>query len=523
MQKRNPRSTSYDRGPEQQNAPVLTAKLNRIRAGGSPRVLDLFSGCGGFSLGFQTAACTISAAVELDPLAAASHAANFHESDPKHARPRDITATDPKDLAKELGLGKVASAFDILIGGPPCQAFTRVGRSKLREVHADHQAFRNDPRAGLYLHYLDFVEACLPLAVVLENVPDMLNYGGRNIADEMCEVLTDRGYVCGYTLLNAVHYGVPQYRDRVILIALHRAVGAAVQFPEPIRFAEPPGGYLSSRSVALKLINNRDLFDGPDFWHPPADADPGLPPAVTAIEALADFPIIDARAEMISGLLRRGARRMNQPLPSPPPAKLSAYATLMRSWPDFESNGTVLDHVIRFLPRDYKLFAELTPGDQYPQARAKAEAMFERALNEAQASGGAFDRDSPAWHELRVKYVPPYDPNKFPNKWRKMEADQPSRTLLAHLGKDSYTHIHYDSSQARTISVREAARLQSFPDGFLFAGAMNSVFRQIGNAIPPLLARAVAEVIVTPLTRVTRSIPKADATESAWPLLPPGR
>jgi DNA (cytosine-5)-methyltransferase 1 len=72
-----------------------------------------------------------------------------------------------------------------------------------------------------------------------------------------------------------------------------------------------------------------------------------------------------------------------------------------------------------------------------------------------------------------------------------MEADAPARTLMAHIGKDTYSHIHYDSSQARTISVREAARLQSFPDGFHFHGTMNPAFRQIGNAVPPLLAHAV--------------------------------
>ena len=94
--------------------------------------------------------------------------------------------------------------------------------------------------------------------------------------------------------------------------------------------------------------------------------------------------------------------------------------------------------------------------------------------------------------ELRAQIVPPYDAGKFPNKWRKMEPDAPARTLMAHLGKDSYSHIHYDSSQARTISVREAARLQSFPDGFRFCGSMNSGFRQIGNAVPPLLAYALA-------------------------------
>jgi DNA (cytosine-5)-methyltransferase 1 len=93
---------------------------------------------------------------------------------------------------------------------------------------------------------------------------------------------------------------------------------------------------------------------------------------------------------------------------------------------------------------------------------------------------------------LRSRIVPPYDPTKFPNKWRKLEPDSPSVTLTAHLSKDTYSHIHYDGAQARKISVREAARLQSFPDGFLFSGTMNSAFQQIGNAVPPLLALALA-------------------------------
>jgi DNA (cytosine-5)-methyltransferase 1 len=95
--------------------------------------------------------------------------------------------------------------------------------------------------------------------------------------------------------------------------------------------------------------------------------------------------------------------------------------------------------------------------------------------------------------------VPPYDVGKFPNRWWKLESDQPVRTLMAHIGKDTYSHIHWDSDQGRTISVREAARLQGFPDGFVFEGTMNPAFRQIGNAVPPLMAAAIAEVMLETL------------------------
>ena len=105
------------------------------------------------------------------------------------------------------------------------------------------------------------------------------------------------------------------------------------------------------------------------------------------------------------------------------------------------------------------------------------------------------------YKKLLASIVPPYDPGKFPNKWRKIEEDQPSRTLTAHIGKDTYSHIHYDSEQARVISVREAARLQSFPDGIEFTGPMNTAFRQIGNAVPPLMAYALAEHIKSTLAK----------------------
>ena len=127
--------------------------------------------------------------------------------------------------------------------------------------------------------------------------------------------------------------------------------------------------------------------------------------------------------------------------------------------------------------------------------------LFDREMKTPRLSeaGRAPGKGTAAWQKLWDQFVPPYDVGKFPNKWRKMEPDLPARTLMAHLGKDSYSHIHYDSAQQRTISVREAARLQSFPDGFIFRGTMNPAFRQIGNAVPPLLAKAVAERMLATL------------------------
>ena len=470
---------------------AIERKLATLCAGERPRVLDLFAGCGGLSLGFRAAGFDIAAAVENDQHAAKTHGKNFHGGAPDHSAPRDICSA-PEGLVGELGLGDVELAFDVIVGGPPCQAFARVGRPKLREIDDHPKAFLHDPRARLYLEWLHYVDACKPLAVLMENVPDALNHGGQNIAEETCEVLEDKGFVCGYTLLNAAYYGVPQMRERLFLIGYRREIANGVTFPEPSHWVELPPGYQGSRAVALKLLRGTDAPEVAFNYVTPPEARADLPPAITAMEAMGDLPPIDARVQVRNGKLRRGARRFDKPVAWDHRRKVSEYARTMRTWPEFEAPGELLDHVIRYLPRDYELFARMNPGDQYPQAWRHAQDMLEERLSALRQNGRDIRSGSEEHEAMRRECVPPYDVGKFPNKWRKMWPDAPARTLMAHLGKDSYSHIHYDSAQARTISVREAARLQSFPDGFVFCGTMNPAFRQIGNAVPPLMAMALA-------------------------------
>jgi DNA (cytosine-5)-methyltransferase 1 len=468
-------------------------KLARLASGEPLRVLDLFSGCGGISLGFQKAGCRIDAALEIDALAAATHELNFHRCESPdlavaHAVSRDITKIEPEQLTEELGLGPVANAFDVVVGGPPCQAYTRIGRAKLREIAEDPKAFKTDPRANLYLRYLDYVKATLPLAILVENVPDALNFGGHNVIEEMAEALSDVGYAARYTLINAAFYGVPQMRDRAFLIALRRELAVDVNFPKPTRHMQLPPGYRGSRSVALKNIV--DVKGG--LFIEPEQPSSELPAPVTCEEAIGDLPPITAHLE---GKLRRGARRLDE-LTRYPAAdhNLSDYAKLMRSWPGLESDAGVWDHVIRCLPRDAQTFREMPNGAEYPEAHATATAIWDRKVKATEARTrrklSAHERET-----LKRSIVPPYPLNSFPNRWWKLKPDFPSRTLMAHMGKDTYSHIHYDSKQARVISVREAARLQSFPDGFRFCGTMNPAFRQIGNAVPPLLSLRLAEAI----------------------------
>ena len=474
--------------------PDIAAKIGKLASDQSarPRVLDLFSGCGGLSLGFHAAECEVVAAMEIDELAARSHAINFCKGRPAeeiehHAKPRDITKIDPGELIEDFGLGTPSRAIDIIIGGPPCQAYARVGRAKLREIAAHPQAFKIDPRADLYLRYLHYIERLKPLALLMENVPDILNHGGHNIVHEMVEALDAMDYEARYSLINSAHHGVPQMRDRVFMVAFHRSIGASIRFPAATHRCELPPGYEGTRAVALKLI---DLFGGGGYVEPDTGG-PHLPRAITSAEAISDLPPITLHRE---GKLKRGARRFTELAPYRKNVRLSTYARGMRSWPGFGAGDGVYDHVLRYLPRDTIIFEAMQQGDEYPAAHQVANRLFEE-----EARRRRIRWDSAEWQRLHRAMVPPYDPSKFPNRWWKLRENSPARTLMAHIGKDTYSHIHYDSAQGRVITVREAARLQSFPDGFVFCGTMNPAFRQIGNAVPPIIAREMARAMMVSL------------------------
>lgn len=468
-------------------------------AGEKPRVLDLFAGCGGLSLGFDAAGFEIKGAIEFDVHAAKTHANNFHgtaENLDEHAKAVDITEVDPEEYVSRLFPDETPEeCFDIIVGGPPCQAFARVGRAKLREVSEHPEAFLQDPRSNLYLRYLEYVLKLKPMAILMENVPDVLNFGGHNIAEETCDVLSGYGYTCKYTLLNTVFFGVPQMRERMILVAYSNELCEKFDFPpKPSHWIDLPTGYHGSRQVAMKTLLNNLFTTQKYFVELPKEKGDELD-AVTTQDAIGDLPAIK---DHLIGKLKRGARRFDTLIKYDKRKKEGYYCKIMKSWSGFISEEGIKDHVIRYLPRDYKIFAEMMPGDQYPEAQATAKRMFEKALDELEQKPV---EGSDEYNALRKSYVPPYSPHKFPNKWRKIESDKPSRTLMAHLGKDSYSHIHYDSKQARTISVREAARLQSFPDGFVFSGTMNPAFKQIGNSVPPLFAKALAENMLSNLLK----------------------
>ena len=478
---------------------LIRLKLRRIQSGASIRYMDMFAGCGGISLGFLTAGFTPVASVENDPWAALSHGANFGPHSvggdrPAHHVPRDAVAETAESVFTDLELnGATNNQIDVLVGGPPCQAFARVGRAKLREqarlreeVTAD-QAFLIDGRVSLWQRYVEFIRVTKPVARLMENVPDILNHGGINVAELVSKSLAEEGYDVAYTLLNAAWYGVPQMRERMILVGFHRATGIKPRFPSPTHHIDLPPGYAGSKNAARRVLKD----EGSEHHRWIEDPVRSAPPATSASEALADLPPLYAQDLLRTKQIHRGAKDPSEPVDYTTNDPTTPYSRLMREWPGFVTEATT-GHVFRYLPRDYKIFAEIQSGWDYPQVHTYVEAKIAAWLANRKRRGLPTHARNPDVCHFIASWRIPYDPSKFPNKWWKLHADKPARTLMAHLSKDSYSHIHFDSDQARTITIREAARLQSFPDGFVFKGSMNPAFRQIGNAVPPLFAYAIA-------------------------------
>jgi DNA (cytosine-5)-methyltransferase 1 len=153
--------------------------------------------------------------------------------------------------------------------------------------------------------------------VGIRNVPDVLNHGGQNIPEEICEVLEEKGYTCRYTLLNAALYGVPQMRERMFLIGYRQELTDRVCFPQPSHWVKLPAGYADSRAAALKLLNRRDPFATAHHYVETPLAIEKPYPAVTAEQAIGDLPPILARYLPSSGELPRAPPFCGAPCISP--------------------------------------------------------------------------------------------------------------------------------------------------------------------------------------------------------------
>jgi DNA (cytosine-5)-methyltransferase 1 len=473
---------------------------------GAPKVLDLFSGAGGMALGFQAAGARTIGAVEIDPASAATFRQAF-EGDgpvvsggsPGVAGPGgDITRIDPCELLERLPAWP-----DIVVGGPPCQGFSRIGRAKQRSLVTEQdytsRGARDPDRNELYDRFLDVVLAARPKAFVMENVPGLRDHLGIDMAmriaedaERRCEYL----YNVRYFILNAAWYGVPQERWRIFFVGLRSDLG-----PSAVPTAPP-----RTHEVREEFPEGTSLPEDPRMlWGRQIPCAPRALPTVTTLDALGDLPRLVGH---LSGQKPAEARLPLRRKPSP-------WALALREWPDRPATDLVSGNRYRWTPRDFKIFEGMAHGDRYPRALAIAQQLFQEHLAGLRAVGAGPRAGTPKYEALRRAFIPPYRNDAFEDKWAKLRPDAPSWTLTAHLSKDSYSHIHYDSAQARTITVREAARLQSFPDSFEFSGNFGEQFQQIGNAVPPLLAKAIAANLLDQLERLDQQtlVHSADAVE----------
>lgn len=446
--------------------------------------IDLFAGAGGATLGLEDAGFHCLGAVEVHPVYSATFVANFGHRPVSYLGPKagDIRKLDSYAIKEELRqLG--CSVLDVLLASPPCQRYSFAGRNK--------KAFPGD----LYHHAVRLLRVLQPLVFVLENVPGMLYYYGRNAAEDVCAAVEEAGYVVRCTLLNAVWYGVPQLRDRVIIMGVHRDLKATPRFPAKRFYTPHDRHYLATKTPNSKIWSNPEYFVDPRQLPTESPQEP----AVTVAEAFDDLPpfrehlvaLKDSRPYKSTRKLFKAVEYQHPPR--------NWYCHKMRNWNESLVSTRVTDHFCRWMPRDFGTFERMKPGDRYREALQVAEVRYQEAIAAWNTSGGTKPR--------RQDFVPPYPLDSFTNKWRKLVPAAPSWTVVSNVGLNSQTHIHYDSSQARTITPREAARLQSFPDAFQCTGTTRDMFQQIGNAVPPLLARALGNTIAEILNQAKGGTP----------------
>lgn len=358
-----------------------------------PLAIDLFSGCGGLSLGLEQAGYAVVLAVDHDPWALQTHDHNFA------GKAIGLDLSDPEKVEGLLRLLEGLPPIELVAGGPPCQPFSRAGRSMIRSLVRAGVRSAKDERTELWQSFLSIVERLRPAAMMLENVPDMALGDELAIPREMAQRLDKAGYDVHMRLVDGWRLGVPQHRQRLILVALR---------------------------------------DGQAYtW--PADQK-----KITLREAIGDLP-----------RLRGGQGRPEmRVVPSSSPFQRRARAGM-------KGSALVWDHIARQVRADdLEAFRLMKPGTRYS--------------------------DLP-------KHLKRYRDDIFNDKYNRLPWDDVSRSITAHLAKDGYWYIH--PSEQRTLTVREAARIQTFPDHFRFAGTRSHAFRQIGNAVPPALAEAIGREI----------------------------
>lgn len=398
------------------------------------KIMDLFSGTGGLLEGFmQTGRYTPVASVEWEK-APLENLINRLEKkwEIKHAQESSIwfdmqrseelfKGFDDEKYGFSKGLDYYAkNGVDVIIGGPPCQAYSVAGRIQ------DKNGMEKDYRNYLFEYYLKVVERYSPKLFVFENVPGMLSAmpDGTLITDLIKNDIENIGYEViedfkKYALIDTSEYGVPQNRKRVILLGIRKDLVED-----------------SNMQNILKKFYKETLTKQKSSKK------------ITVGEAIGDLPKLYPIEEMVMNSKTKCSHK-----------------------PDI--NTQILNHEPRFHNRrDMDIFGMLAED----LATGRNEYVTSEKKNEIynKATGG----------------------NSKVHKYHVLKEGSPSTTILAHLYKDGLRFIHYDPLQKRSITVREAARLQSFPDDFEFISGMGNNYKMIGNAVPPEFSRRLSLALV---------------------------
>ncbi|GAA2229054.1 DNA cytosine methyltransferase [Streptomyces amakusaensis] len=401
------------------------------------KVVDLFSGAGGFSAGFRSyepqgpgsSPFESVAAVEFDEAAAATYAANFGTS---HIANVDIATWDAKPYADRV---------DVVVGGPPCQGFSALNRDNLEKKPPKSE----DPRNTLWREYMRVVTTIKPKFFILENVDRFLR---SEEFDSLIEATKEGGalsdYVVHHKILNAADYGVPQARRRAIVIATRRDQGEPLRHPDPTHARKKPAHKTSARQATL---------DGCE-----RTADQPLPWVSVGETVFANTPRKAPRKELPT----REGKPLGTTLPGP-------YKT------------TEL-HIGRTpVPLSIARYKAIGKGGNRKDLEGKW----------ATVNGKETYLSTPSWDRHK---------KGSGDVMGRMHEDRPSVTIRTEFYKPEkgrYLHPVED----RPITHLEAALIQGFPSDFLWYGSKIEIARQIGNAVPVGLGRVLAQAIHEKLSR----------------------
>ncbi|WP_248516302.1 DNA cytosine methyltransferase [Salinarchaeum laminariae] len=419
---------------------------------GEPTAIDLFSGAGGFTEGLTRAGFDVLWAIDSKEECATTFRQNHPEVEFEVA---DIREIEPPELPVE--------DLDLLAGGPPCPTFSVVGRSKMNSLE---QHVLTDDRHYLFEEYIRFVEHYRPQTLLMENVPGMRSAtteSGENVVRRIKRELRDAGYRVTVREVEAADFGVPQRRKRLFFIGNRSGIDNPI-LEHWATHRKPRNDDERELTPARKDDNQSTLDDfGADITRSIGSfcgESNHREPWVTVGDAILDLPPVSPSGEK-------------------PPTEAEEYTIP----PVSEYQQWVRDALPDADPTDMELTDHACRGHN----------MYDLTLYKLLGA-------SAGWSSANLDdELHPYRADVFEDQYTKQASREPASTITAHLAKDGHMSIH--PTEARSLTVREAARLQSFEDSFRFPVPRSSGYEQIGNAVPPLVAEALATALLKDVLR----------------------